>query len=49
MRLRGLDLRVVDGAGLSDEDIDGMWAVVKLAARRLLGSPALAASRSGVV
>lgn len=27
MRLRGLDLRVVDGAGLSDEDIDGMWAL----------------------
>lgn len=27
MRLRGLDLRVVDGAGLGDEDIDAMWAL----------------------
>lgn len=27
MRLQGLDLQVVDGAGLGDEDIDAMWAL----------------------
>lgn len=27
MRVRGLDIRILDGARLSDADIDGMWAL----------------------